>query len=631
MNRIRTLTLAAACALGCAADPEGSNDTPSITAGDSAELSRAEPEDGLSDAFTTFVNLFSNGSMSSLYRVSLGFHPGLSTERLVGREGVVASGQAVLNMNSGQVTATLSNVPRGANFELWLVKNAPGGTVAPEAADEMLKVGKFSAKGATRTLDAAIGFDVLFDLDLVIVTRAGKKPTESRIAVGARTLFEKRALRFRQREALDPVTGTQANNVETTDPLVARGAHLFFNETFGGNGRTCGTCHRAENNLTIDPAFIATLPQSDPLFVAENNPALAKLENPALLRTRGLILENVDGFDDPTRKFVMRSVPHTFSLGLTLGLPNARLEGAPPDQSLGWSGDGGPGRSALHDFSFGAIVQHFPKTLERKPGVDFRVPTQEELDALEAFQLFTGRQKPVNFFAAAATDSHALNGQSLFFSTGCSNCHKDLLGNVDLNLNNDTGVSNLTPDLPGDDGFLTPGDGTFNAPPLAEAADTAPFFHNNALDTIEAAVSFYFTQTFRDSPSSFLISQELSADQQADLAAFLRVINASTNIDQVRKRVGYVQNVRSPGNTELLELALFDLDDARDVLADKALNPDTQALLTSAEQKLKGALNDKDRDRPSPLGKVLALLDKAKATLFSAPPDGDGGGEGELE
>ena len=40
-------------------------------------------------------------------------------------------------------------------------------------------------------------------------------------------------------------------------------------ETFDGNGRTCGTCHPATNNFTLDPAFIAKLPKSDPLFVAE--------------------------------------------------------------------------------------------------------------------------------------------------------------------------------------------------------------------------------------------------------------------------------------------------------------------------------------------------------------------------
>ncbi len=66
--------------------------------------------------------------------------------------------------------------------------------------------------------------------------------------------------------------------------LIARGREIFFNETFDGNGRTCGTCHRAERNFTIDPAFISTLPADDALFVAERNPVLAKLERPVLLR-----------------------------------------------------------------------------------------------------------------------------------------------------------------------------------------------------------------------------------------------------------------------------------------------------------------------------------------------------------
>ena len=56
--------------------------------------------------------------------------------------------------------------------------------------------------------------------------------------------------------------------------LIARGEDIFFRETFGGNGRTCSTCHRAERNFMIDAAFIATLPENDPLFVAERRPAL---------------------------------------------------------------------------------------------------------------------------------------------------------------------------------------------------------------------------------------------------------------------------------------------------------------------------------------------------------------------
>jgi hypothetical protein len=167
--------------------------------------------------------------------------------------------------------------------------------------------------------------------------------------------------------------------------LIAKGREIFFNETFNGNGRRCGTCHPAENNFTIDPAFIATLPPNDPLFVAEFNPALKKnFENPRLMREFGLILENLDGFDDLDNKFVMRGVPHVLGLRTSVTSPQG--------PRTGWSGDGAPGDGSLRSFAVGAVIQHFTKTLGRVPGVDFRLPTEEELEALEAFQLSLGRQ-----------------------------------------------------------------------------------------------------------------------------------------------------------------------------------------------------------------------------------------------
>jgi hypothetical protein len=110
-----------------------------------------------------------------------------------------------------------------------------------------------------------------------------------------------------------------------TDPKeaqIARGRELFFKETFNGNGRTCGTCHPAENNFTIDPAFIATLPPDNPLFVAEFVPALKQnFENPRLMREFGLILENLDGFDDLSNKFTMRGVPHVLAMRTSIASP----------------------------------------------------------------------------------------------------------------------------------------------------------------------------------------------------------------------------------------------------------------------------------------------------------------------
>src|SRR5262249_40212776 len=150
-------------------------------------------------------------------------------------------------------------------------------------------------------------------------------------------------------------------------------------------GRTCGSCHRAENNFTIDQAFIATLPSTDPLLQAAINvPGLEGTPgNPlGLLQSKGLISENVDGFGNTA---VFRSVQHTFGLTATTTRPRINIFGPgapdnPPDERLGWSGDGAPGRGTLHDFAVGAIVQHLTKNVQRRVGTDFRLPTQEELD-----------------------------------------------------------------------------------------------------------------------------------------------------------------------------------------------------------------------------------------------------------
>ena len=124
------------------------------------------------------------------------------------------------------------------------------------------------------------------------------------------------------------------------------------------------------------------------MFVAEFNPALKEnFENPKLMRSFGLILENLDGFDDLKNKFVRRGVPHTFALRNSVASKTG--------PHTGWSGDGAPGDKSLRSFATGAVIQHFTKTLNRIPGVDFRLPTEDELDALEAFQLSSGRRSNI--------------------------------------------------------------------------------------------------------------------------------------------------------------------------------------------------------------------------------------------
>ncbi|OLC17232.1 MAG: hypothetical protein AUH29_02740 [Candidatus Rokubacteria bacterium 13_1_40CM_69_27] len=384
--------------------------------------------------------------------------------------------------------------------------------------------------------------------------------------------------------------------------LIAKGRDLFFNETFAGNGRTCGTCHPAENNFTIDPAFIATLPKDNPLFVAEFNPDLKEnFENPALMREFGLILENLDGFDDLKNQFVMRGVPHTLGLRTSVNSP-----GGP---RTGWSGDGAPGDGSLRSFAVGAVIQHFTKTLNRVPDVDFRLPTGEELDALEAIQLSLGRQQDLAL-PLRLRGTVPKRGQEIFLDNTlgkCNRCHVNAgatanfgggsLGNANFN----TGVEDL-PDqparltgkvVPRDDGFRTPGDGTFNVPPLVEAADTGPFFHNNAIETIEGAVAFYDGEAFNKSPAGRALAAadprgvgiELDGTQIVAVAAFLRVINVLENIRQsIMLLEASLAASSSEEKRRLLQAARRETEDSTRVLEGGGLHPDAVAHLQEARR-----------------------------------------------
>ena len=100
--------------------------------------------------------------------------------------------------------------------------------------------------------------------------------------------------------------GITAARVTLASDLIEQGRHLFFTETLQGNGRTCGTCHPADNNYTIDPAYIARLPKTDPLFVAGRTPNSASSNALGCCAKRRLIVVHADGFGKPG---VLRGVP----------------------------------------------------------------------------------------------------------------------------------------------------------------------------------------------------------------------------------------------------------------------------------------------------------------------------------
>lgn len=421
------------------------------------------------------------------------------------------------------------------------------------------------------------------------------------------------------------------------DNLILQGERIFFNETFDGNGRTCGTCHRAEENFGLSANFIATLPANDPLFVAENNPNLAEhFENTRLIRTFSLITENQDGFDDLANNFNLRGIPHTLAL-------RTSIDSATGPQT-GWSGDGSPGDGSLRSFAVGAVIQHFPLTTNRVDGVDFRLPTDEELDALEAFQLSLGRQEELSL-PLQLKGVVASRGQEIFMdrSAGkCNACHfnagangdPELFGPEAGNLNFDTGVEDL-PDqpadlsgehVPDDDGLGSPGSGEFNTPPVVEAADTGPFFHNNSVDTIEAAVAFYNGATFNDSPAAQLIvgatgsGINLDTTQVVAVAAFLRVINALENIrasDTLLDQAFPTFRITPERQAALLRRATFELEDAAQVLAGANLHPLAADDLRKALVAVEGAIDRSDSSRQQSVADARSLLGSARERMVN--------------
>lgn len=399
----------------------------------------------------------------------------LNSSRITSTRQSSAYGLAKLNLVDKTVSVEVRGLSETEPLDFWLIDNAPasGGTILPEPVDTLVRVGSLSHEGGVAKLDASFGQEVSpdFEPDLIAITPAGKSPVEDRLLTGQTTLFHKLYHSEKQgrfgvltdsarpaqptsrkgmfqslADFLSPTaqagTGPIPNPSTALEQLITDGRNAFFNDTFGGNGRTCGSCHREQNNLTIDPEFIATLPPTDPLFVAEFNPALSQnFENPVLMRKFGLILENVDGFDDLPNKFVMRSVPHTLAMLPDTLAPSQFDEThtplgpvVPPVERVGWSGDGAPvgtftladgtthqATGTLRDFMIGAIIQHYTKTLNRVPGVDFTMPTVAQLDALEAFQKSLGRRENLKLAGVGALklkSEKASKGQEIFNNPG---------------------------------------------------------------------------------------------------------------------------------------------------------------------------------------------------------------------
>ncbi|HEU4690576.1 MAG TPA: hypothetical protein VFS23_19545, partial [Vicinamibacterales bacterium] len=527
-----------------------------------------------------------------------------------------------------------------------------GHTTFAQQGDGLMKVGSYVSGAGGQALSMSLGSSAFtsFFPDRAFVVRAGGSPVDGFVLTGPSTLLTR--LRHRQVRFVNHASAPHgfnpaaaASRAANFARVIADGRRLFVNETFGGNGRTCATCHVESNNFTVDPALIATLPPSDPLFVAETNPALATLENSELLRRFGLILVNADGFD-PSRGFVLRATQNVQALANSMAPqdPTSGLDFSTngrnpnPPERLGWGNDGPP----LRDFALVAIAQHAPTTMARQPGTDFRVPTDEELDALAAYQLALGRQEDFDLKTLELKSAVATTGKTLYFDTGrlfepghknCNVCHLNGGGTTGLafnpaipmdstprgfNIASPTNVNEISLalmlGLPRDGGFgqvptvfgsfgntddLPPPFGhfeieEFNSPPVVESADTGPFFHNHTAADLEGAVAFYGSDAFKKSLVPTLIPIEISADpndpEVQAIAAFLRVLNALENIRSAIDVADRGKTMTSVADMrDLARLSRAETDDALQVLSEGAFASRSDAAIRSARFRLRAA------------------------------------------
>jgi cytochrome c peroxidase len=578
-------------------------------------------------------------------------------------EAMNAKGQVTIDLSTGSVTSKVRGLPTNGAFTLWLTENrpAPGHTTLAEPQDQLLRVGAYQAQGNTKSVSVTLGAGsfATFLPDRAFVVRSDQSPLTAFVLTGSETIFD-RLMRRKVRFVDDPGA---ALGFDPLDPatraanfakLIAEGRQLFVNEQFNGNGRRCGTCHVESHNFTIDPEFIATLPPSDPLFVAESNPALAvDFEKPGLMRKLGVFVENADGYDDLANKFTLRSAQNVQALANSTVRPDPSLGmdfssnglNADPPERLGWGNDGAP----LREFASVAIGQHATRTLNRRPGVDFRVPTDQELDALAAYQLALGRQEDFNLPRLQLKSKLATKGQILYQDTGnigepghknCNACHFNAGGTsavsfnshspgfpkldstpLGFNMGAPTNVNDLPLardlGLPRDGGFgVLPlphgGFGNFctvavcglmlpfeefNTPPVVESADTAPFFHNHTVKDLESAVAFYGTDAFKD-PKSIGNPNAIPIDISSDpndpevqaIAAFLRVLNALENI---RSSINVAERGRTMASDadahDLARLAYAETADAIKVLSEGALAKNIEPGILSARANVMAA------------------------------------------
>jgi hypothetical protein len=342
------------------------------------------------------------------------------------------------------------------------------------------------------------------------------------------------------------------------------GRRLFRKETFGGNGRTCETCHSPSTG-TLSPEDVRLKSPSDPLFLQDGLDdgvsGTSRIAEHATIRIVRPLPPSVRIAEDPsaTSVVLLRGIPSTLN---TPALDPALMYDLRA--------------RTLSDQALGAIHDHAQNSVE---------PTQEQLaliadvqrtdkrffssDVLRDFA--SGGPAPVLPPGRTASEQR---GRLMFVETEitpgstkgiCAQCHAGPMlnqtsafntgappgarianiGVSERNLLNlpvytflidngagdvravtmpDVGIPLTNPRPPGvpppsvrHPAFFA---GFFKIPSLWAVKKTAPYFHDNSAKTLEEVAAFY-TNMFANAPDFAL---RLTAQDEADMVAYLKLL-----------------------------------------------------------------------------------------------------------
>lgn len=346
------------------------------------------------------------------------------------------------------------------------------------------------------------------EITVAIRDRAGNRAFASLDFAGAYTIPTELP------DAPSPVAAPQTR--DCSPELVARGRSLFFEETFAGNGTTCGTCHADADGLALSPATVASRSSTDPLFLAAQGDAEARrlLDECALIPVDLDLPASVTALDGGSRVRVYRAVPPILGAADTAPyMHDGRHETLEAQAAAALDAHFGEHRAATADELY--AIAAFERCLEPPPA-----PARPDDAVARGRALFEGRALcaqchsgpwlhrnagavgPVFRDVSARTAADPCRPPELSLRLRVPGSSETVVRTVD-----DPGLAAITGNL-ADLGKL-------DVPQLRGLALTAPYFHDHAASDLSDVLDHY----------DALFALDLTGAERSDLIAFLESPN----------------------------------------------------------------------------------------------------------